>query len=458
MPPSDIHDNLFPCPQVPDEPDRQKLIGIYRQLQEGLMLQRVKIPGGRLSGDQWRGLGRLAAELTPSAPLHLTTRQDVEFHDLAPEQIPALQQSLDRIALTCFAAAGDTFRNVTVCPCSGTLAGRVDLMPLALQIRNTLAEIDGIYSLPRKFKISLSCGPDCGQPWINDLGLVVGRRGEQLGFRVVAGGSLGSKPGTGLELLEWTAADDMLPLAVAAVRFFAAHGDRTNRRRARLRHVRERMGDDEFTAALLEAFETAGSEHQWPAADIPTDTGRFEAGSALTFPNGDVTPAAAESLGQIADEGDFAVRIANQHRVILFAHSARQLREMLDSTEPLRQAAKAQPAVVACPGKRWCTRALAHTNELADRIRSELSDRVPGGATVCISGCPNGCAHPAVADVGLVGRRITTDNGPVEAFDVLAGGGMGTDDRLAVKVADAVPADELSGRLVEALTSGGNCK
>ena len=407
------------------------------------MLQRVRIPGGRLTGGQWTAIGQAAKHFAPNTPLHLTTRQDIEFHDLVPGQIPALQQLLDRIGLTCFGAAGDTFRNITVCPCSGAAAGTVDLMPLAVQIRDTLREVDGICSLPWKFKISLSCSPECGQPWINDLGLVARERDGQWGFRVTAGGSLGAMPGTGTLLYEWMAADDVLPLAVATVSVFAAYGNRENRRKARLRHVRERMGDEPFAGLLLGAFETTRCERRWAAANIPPNRGRLETRTTLTFANGDVTAAMAESLGWIADKPGFAVRIANQHCVMLFGPDAAALGDVLAKAEPLLQPSKTQPGVVACPGKRWCGHALVHTNELANRIRAELGRRIPRGATVCVSGCPNGCAHSAVADIGLIGGRSTRDGRQCEVFTLLIGGDMGRSGRLARTVAAKLDADQV---------------
>jgi ferredoxin-nitrite reductase len=98
--------------------------------------------------------------------------------------------------------------------------------------------------------------------------------------------------------------------------------------------------------------------------------------------------------------------------------------------------------VVACPGTRWCARALADTAGLARRIREEYSKALDPGATVCLSGCPNGCAHSGAADLGLVGGRAKRDGRRVEVWRVLAGGGMGRTPRLAEPVASGLTADE----------------
>jgi sulfite reductase beta subunit-like hemoprotein len=145
--------DLYPCQRIPDHASDAKLIGLYRQKQEDLWLQRVKMPGGRLTANRWRALAEIARRVTPQTPLHLTTRQDIEIHDLPAEQVPLVQAALNEAGLTCFGAAGDTFRNITVCPCSGTAPGTVELMGVAQKIQDTLAAVDGIYALPRKFKI-----------------------------------------------------------------------------------------------------------------------------------------------------------------------------------------------------------------------------------------------------------------------------------------------------------------
>ena len=109
----------FPSRQCPEEPDRQRLLGIYGQRQEGLLMQRVKVHGGRIMAPQLRTLALLAEQYTPSYPLHLTTRQDVELHGVRPPDVPDIQRGIADVGLTTVGACGDTLRNVTVCPGNG---------------------------------------------------------------------------------------------------------------------------------------------------------------------------------------------------------------------------------------------------------------------------------------------------------------------------------------------------
>ena len=434
----------FPRDRVPEEPGDARLVGLYPQRQEGSWMQRLKILAGRLSGGQWKALAAIAREFTPSAPLHLTTRQDIELHDVPTDAVGPVQTRMAKADLTGLGACGDTLRNLTVCPRSGAAGGTVDLAPLAWQIRRMLEAAPEIYSLPRKFKISLSSGPDgLARPYISDLGFVARRRDGAWGFQVIVAGSLGAKPGTGIEMFDWLTPKSVLPLTWAAVELFNDCGDREHRNRARLRHVRERMGDEAFTAALAERFERVEASADGPDVDLPDAPAGFDESIALTFPNGDVPPDAAEALGQLADRDDLRVRIAISHRVLLFGPDHPTLAQAVTDLPALAASAKPQPSVVACPGKRWCPRALVDTNAVADAIREQLADRLSPGLRLCVSGCPNGCGHSGVADIGLSGVLTKVDRQRVEAFRIVTGGGNGADARLAETAAEKVPADKV---------------
>lgn len=422
---------LFPCRTLPEDPARARLAGIYPQAQEGRFMQRVCIPGGRLEGRGWRALAQLARQYSPATPLHLTTRQDIELHDLSAADIPSVHQAFLAAGLTGLGACGDTPRNITVCPCSGLAPGSVELMPLARAIAGALAGIEGVYRLPRKFKVALSCSPGCGQPFLNDLALTARQRDGRWGFRVVMGGSLGPAPATGVVYRDWLEPSQAVALAVAAVKVFALEGDRTNRRKARLRHVRQRVGDETFRTLIDQSLSSvlANENPVSPEIDPVPPSRPLAVSRRLFFPHGNLTGDHADALAQLSDRGDVVVRLANQHQVILFAPSEDVLAAALRDHAILSAPAAAGdgPAVVACPGTRWCARAVVATAAVADELRAALGGVLPAGAVVCISGCPNGCAHTLVADVGLAGR---VSEGR-EVFDLYLGGGMGRDERLA---------------------------
>jgi sulfite reductase beta subunit-like hemoprotein len=236
---------------------------------------------------------------------------------------------------------------------------------------------------------------------------------------------------------------------LAAVRLFAAHGDREHRSRARLRHVRQRVGDGEFLAMLQETFAAVKAERDWPRQEVRQAGPQLPASVPMTFANGDVTPDAARGLADLIERDGLEVRIANHHQVVAFGRGEAEIRRALASSGPLAAAAAPQPVVVACPGARWCSRALTDTNSLADALRDRLRGHALPGLTVCISGCPNGCAHSRVADVGLVGVRATVDGQSTDAYDLFAHGGMGRTPELAQPVARKLSAGQAIGEVAK---------
>ena len=444
---------VFPVGPLPDDANVARLAGLYGQRQEGLWMQRMRVPGGVLTGRQWRELAAIARRLTPDTPLHLTTRQDIELHDLTAETVPEAQQMLADAGLTGLGACGDTLRNVTVCPCSGVFTGSADLHGLGQELCRLIQDVEGVFALPRKFKISLSCCAACGGPWVNDLGFVVRRKAGEYGFRVIGAGSLGAKPATGIVLFDWLEPAHAAPLALAALRVFAAHGDREHRTRARFRHVRQRVGDEKFLAMLGEEFDKTKAERDWPAVELAKPADGFNARAALAFADGNISHSAADALAALAEDGDIRVRISNYHRVIIFGRDDAQLAQAIAAHEVLAEPARPQAKIVACPGTKWCARAIVDTVALAGRIRTELGDKLSPETAVCISGCPNGCAHSAVADFGLSGALKTVDGNKVEVYSLSAGGGMGRSEKLAEPVAAKLTPDEVLaeiGRLAQA--------
>ena len=429
----------FPASSLPEDPKLQRLLGFYPQRDTGLFLLRVKVPGGRITADQWRRLARLAAEFTPEYPLHLTTRQAIELHGVAPSAVKPVQEGIAEAGLTTLGACGDTPRNITLCPGGGACGGHGDLLPLALAVKTYLGGMPDIHALPRKFKISLSgCRESCAQPWINDLAFVATGPGV---FDVIGAGSLGFKPGTGVLLARGVEMRDVFACVLAGVRIFQREGDREHRMRARLRHVRERLGNEAFLQLFEKEFAQARDESGFPEAAMPPAPAGVMEVARLSLIKGDLTPAQAERLADMCDAHKAWSNLDNQQGVRLFGVSAYSLREPLER-DPLLAGFLSPVSVTPCPGVTWCGKGIANTRDMADRLREVLATAGKGRAiTVCISGCPNGCAQSGVAAIGLVGFARTVEGVRTECFRVLARGGQGWSPVLAREVAAAPSRD-----------------
>lgn len=393
-----------------------RVLGVYPQKQNGLYMQRVKILGGRINWPQWRRIAELAEGCCNGFPLHLTTRQDLELHDIRRQDVATVQQRLAEVGLTVFGACGDSVRNVTVCPGCEFCPGGLDVMPLAQLVRQAVDQEPVVFTLPRKFKVSFSgCPKACAKPWLNDLGFIGQPEGR---FLVVGAGSLGPRPALGIELYHDVPAGDVLPLCIAAVEMFEKHGDRQNRRRARFRHVREKLGDDAFKKELDARFEQVKARRSWPRITCGVGCRGIRQQCRLQLPDGNITSAQAVRLADVAERHEAAVRIDLEHGLVLYGPKPVPL--------PADLAAWATgPTIVACPGSRTCPRGLTDCWATAAKIRELLPAEKLASVRISISGCPNGCAHSAAASIGLVGMVRKVEGQAAPHYQLLVGGGNG---------------------------------
>src|SRR6266536_5611729 len=182
-----------------DETKMQKLrlhFGTYAQRQEGVQMQRIKIPGGRLTADQ---LVRLAdaSDRYGSGFIHFTTREDAQIYYVKLEEAPYLLRFLAAAGITSREACGNTVRNVTACYRAGTSATEAfNVLPYADALFQFLVRNKYNQNLGRKFKITFEgCTEDHSSLRIHDIGLRAVTKEEngkvQRGFRVDLGGGLG---------------------------------------------------------------------------------------------------------------------------------------------------------------------------------------------------------------------------------------------------------------------------
>lgn len=418
-----------------------RILGTYPQKQDGLYMQRIPFLGGRIEWRHWRAVARLALRFTPDTPLHLTTRQDLELHNVKESDVPALYRELEQNGICTYGACGDSIRNITVSPACDLHPEDFDLLPVARLLHQVLNEQAAGQTLPRKFKICL-CGlyDKRGGPYISDLGFLIRPDGT---FRVVGAGSLGPIPQTGMDLYEQIPPEEILPLAAAALDLFIERGERNNRSRARLRHIRQRLGDEPFRRELDQRFTKQRRQRNWPAVQIPRGRAGYRRIHTLQLPAGDLSSEDALALADAAESAGALIRINFSHGLELYASGDLPLPQTL-------LAYSTRPCVIVCPGADSCPRALVHTKRIGTHIQ-QIQALHKLGKQVAVSGCPNGCAQSAIADIGLIGRIKTLEGNRQECFDIFLDGGGGQTPKLAQK-ADTVSAEQLVAWLTNYLS------
>src|SRR5687767_11035913 len=249
-----------------DETKMQKLrlhFGTYAQRQEGVQMQRIKIPGGVLSADQLIRLAD-AADRFGSGFLHFTTREDAQIYYVKLEETPGLLRFLAEAGITSREACGNTVRNITACYRAGTSATEVFyVLPYSQALFRYLLRNKYNQNLGRKFKITFEgCADDHSGLRIHDVGLwaVTKTRNGKLrrGFRVYLGGGLGAAPHLAQLYTDFLPVEELFNLVAAALRLFDRYGERKARMKARMKFLVETLGWEVFRVALDEERERVG--------------------------------------------------------------------------------------------------------------------------------------------------------------------------------------------------------
>jgi len=372
-----------------------KLHGCYPQKQTGLFMLRIKIPGGRISLPQWRIIAQAQKTFSPGTPVHLTTRQDIELHNLHPDDIIKVQRSLIDAGLLFYGSGGDALRNITVCSGCGLCAQSFDVFDISAAVEKFSQSLPASANLPRKFKISFSgCRENCARPYLNDIGFIAVSQNQ---FDVIVAGSLGPIPETGIKAYEKLPIENVFALCKAAIEMFSELGERENRRKARLRHLRQKLGDEIFLQQLDQRFRLALKSELPKINPLSQNNSQIKLQHRLNIPDGDITAQQILLLADICEANETESRINFEHGIELYGSSKIELPQVLRYFEN-------EPLVIACQGARTCPYGLINTQDAASIIKKTLSIN-NSKIRVNVSGCFNNCAHSSVAAIGFVGMQ-----------------------------------------------------
>ena len=464
-----------------DETKMQKLrlhFGTYAQRQEGVQMQRIKIPGGFLIGDQ---LARLAdaADRFGSGFIHLTTREDAQIYYVKLEEAPDLLRFLAAAGITSREACGNTVRNITACYRAGTSATEsFNIQPYADALFRYLVRNKYNQNLGRKFKITFEgCADDHSGLRIHDIGLWAVTRTEngepRRGFRVYLGGGLGAGPQLAHLYTDFLPVEDLFNLAAATLRLFDRYGERKARMKARMKFLIQTLGWEGFRAALDEERERVGPipldqyleetnffipESAAPSPvlrvlDVRSSEPDFQSwvrdsviehqlarfrGVHVRIKLGDLTADRARNLADIVRQfSSNQLRISIEQNIYLPWVREESLWDLYIALSELSLAERGAGTitdVTTCPGSDTCRLGIASAKGLGSAISSGFNNglakysELARPLRVKISGCPNGCAHHSVANIGFYAAALSKDDRSVPAHFVTVGGRAHGDD------------------------------
>ena len=465
-------------------------MGIYEHRTDGRFMVRVRLGAGLALPHQLERIAALS-RAHGNGVLHMTTRQDIQIHDVALENTPDVLEGLLEAGISSRGGGGNTVRNVSACPRAGRCPHeRFNVAPFAISVAEYLLQHRSSFNLPRKYKIAFSgCGTDCALASVADLGFFAQTRGNEQGFKVYAGGGLGGSPRGGIVMEEFIPVAEAVEVAEAVRRVFDKNGDRTNKNRARLRYVLNRVGDDDFRKLYSEerdALRAEGLSGQPPSvrdldarfgpqlSALSDDVAHSETEVAhLVWPEktpdrvtlrlplllGDIPAEDLVLLARLAESHGVGVLGATQQQELLVygvrraeLSAALNLLRKLSVFESLR---KSKPRVIACAGASTCKLGLCLSRGLATAASVAFdAQNIGDGAdapVIRISGCPNSCGGHNIGVIGLEGRAHRHNGRLMPTYSVSAGGVVSEDGAHLAEPLGSVPARRIPELLVAAL-------
>ncbi len=441
---------------------------------------RLRIPNGILSHWQLAGVADLA-ERHGGGYAHVTTRANLQIRDVMPQGAIPLIEGLTSLGVPTKGTGADNIRNVTGSPTAGIDPQElIDTRPYARAWHHHILNDRSLYGLPRKFNVGFDGGGAI--PVLedtNDIAFTAVMVGEGAGadagvwFRLGVGGITGHQDFAKLGGV-CVKPEAAVAVADAIVRVFIANGDRTDRKKARLKYVLDAWGLDKFLAEVesrlgrkltrLAADRVSAPNRQDRRAHIgfhrQKQPGKAWAGVAL--PVGKLTAEQMRGLANIAHElGDGDIRLTVWQNLLLSGideKNAGLVETCLQQIGLTAKATSVRAGLIACTGNTGCKFALSNTKGTALAIAEWVEPRVALDTPINIhlTGCPNSCAQHYIGDIGLLACRVAVDaagEDTVEGFHVFVGGGFGADAGIARELYRDVRAQDcpqLVERILEA--------
>jgi sulfite reductase (NADPH) hemoprotein beta-component len=418
---------------------------------------RVRIPGGVLKPSQWLALDDIARNYA-NGTMRITTRQTIQLHGVIKTNLKQAMARIDAALLTTIAACGDVNRNVICNPNPRQSRAYATAMEMAHAVsdhllprtpayreiwldgekiaggepEDVIEPLYGAHYLPRKFKVAVAVPPSNDvDVFAHDLGFIaiLGKAGEVTGYNVTVGGGMGMTHGDldtyprTADVMGFCKPQEAISISEAVLTVQRDWGDRSERKHARLKYTIEDRGLDAFRAEVERrsgvklgkprpyTFTSTGDRYGW------TDGDNGRAHLTLFIENGRLKDIAGvqmmTGLRRIAEMHDGDLRLtANQNVIIADVRPEnRQAIEALVAEHGLTaQASALRRNSMACVALPTCGLALAESERYLPDLLTALEERLAlrglaeDEIVIRMTGCPNGCARPYLAEIGLVGK------------------------------------------------------
>ena len=413
---------------------------------------RLRFPAGIINSHQMRGLATLSEQLANGC-CDVTTRSNLQLREIGPKNTVDLLTGLHDLGIIHRGSGSDNIRNVTASPTAGIDPHElIDTRPLARQMHHYILNHRDMYGLPRKFNIAFDGGGSVSTlEDTNDIGFVAVQVGEDTAsqipagiyFRMQLGGITGHKDfarDCGILLTS----EECIPVAAAVVRVFLENGNRTDRKKARLKYVLDAWGLEKFVAEVEKLL--PAKFRKFPLDQCKANTAKIDrmahvdfhpqkqAGlvyAGIVLPVGRITAAQMRGLASIADRfGSGNLRLTVWQNLLITDLRETDIDAIKLEIEKLGlhwSATHIRAGLVACTGNAGCKFAASGTKAHALLIASHLEARVriDQPVNIHLTGCHHSCAQHYIGDIGLIATKVAVGEEMVEGYHVFVGGGYG---------------------------------
>lgn len=470
--------------RVPDEENtyRFRNFGLFyvAPAQNSFML-RCRIPAGELTSAQLKGLAAIS-EHFGNGKAAITTRSNIQIREIAPRNLVNVLTRLQSLGLTSRGSGVDNVRNITASPTAGFDPQElIDVRPFARALHHYILNHRDLYGLPRKFNISFDGGGSVDTVVdTNDIGFSAFlARGmapsdpsitpePSVFFRVELAGITGHQhlaADAGI-IIPPSAA---VAIAAAMIRVFIENGNRTDRKKARLKYLLDQWGIEKFLREtekklafpltrmpLSQCTRRAPSiKHGHIGVFRQKQKGKNYVG--VVIPVGVMTCKQMNRLAGLAENyGSGEVRLTPWQNLLIpdipdgFVETVKR---QLVRIGFHYSATHLAGGLIACTGNTGCKWSATDTKGQAIALAAYLNQRLQLDQPINIhlTGCPNSCAQHYVGDIGLQGVKVNAGGQTVEGYNIVFGGGFGADQAVAKEVFKGISFDEVPKLLLHAL-------
>ncbi len=412
------------------------------ELDDRYFMLRVRSDGKLLSADAVRALGTIGTDFARDTA-DVTDRENIQYHWIEIENVPAIWERLDAVGLHSMEACGDSPRPFLGSPVAGVAADEIIDGTTALrEIEQRYLNNKDFSNFPRKFKTALTGHPSHDvSPETNDVSFVGTVHPEHgPGFDLWVGGGLSTNPMLAVKLGVWIPLDEVADVWAGVAGIFRDYGYRRLRSRARLKFLVADWGGEKFREVLeneylgkklvSNASPVSPVGHRDHVGVHAQKDGNFYVGVAPTA--GRVSGTVLVQLADLIEEfGLEGARLTPYQKIVLIGVEPALTEQVVTELDAL--GLQARPSnwrqnTMACTGIEFCKLAIVETKARARDLVAELERRFPEldvPITVNVNGCPNACARTQVADFGLKGQLVMHEGEQVDGYQVHLGGATG---------------------------------